>query len=128
MNQTIYQENQIYHQHIRNTQRSQEQVNKSVNSSSRLNEQGSTLGSNSSKFSPSAFNPRSGFDKNAINTKSYNSLMTMLMNNEQALYNNSSGKTHKTKIRSSINTPNSNTIGIGSSRTKNIEMEHKKGH
>lgn len=99
-----------------------------MNSSSRLNEQGSTLGSNSSKFSPSAFNPRSGFDKNAINTKSYNSLMTMLMNNEQALYNNSSGKTHKTKIRSSINTPNSNTIGIGSSRTKNIEMEHKKGH
>lgn len=59
---------------------------KSINSSSRMNEQGSMLGSNTSKLSPTGNSiQKRGVEKSSLNTKSYNSLMTMLMNKDQEI-------------------------------------------
>lgn len=83
------------------------------------------VNSNSSKFSPTSQNPR-GIEKSALNTKSYNSLMTALMHNDKTVYTNSSGKSSsKTKIRSSVNTPNSMSKGPSSSRNKPSDLEPK---
>lgn len=107
---------------------------KSINSSSRMNEQGSTLGgSNSSKFSPTASNPRSGIGKSTMNTKSYNSLMAVLtrnadMNNEQTLYSNSNSnnKLSKTKSRVGLSKPNESEQKQGQESLKRDLEEYLK--
>lgn len=80
-------------------------IKKSTNSSSRLQEQGSTVGSNSSKLSP-GYTPRQGLDPSSMNTKSYNSLMTMLMKDHE-MYRTTGNIQSSGHLKSSSGTPNS---------------------
>ena len=58
-------------------------VKKSEVSNSKILEQSSNQINNSSKLSPSGYTPRSGINANTLNTKSYNTLMTIMQNKEQ---------------------------------------------
>lgn len=96
-------------------------VKKSNNSSSRNHDQTSMLGSNSSKISPTVYTPRPGLDPSSMNTKSYNSLMTMLMNKEQDMYKSTSGGASSSHIKSNSNTPGSNSKISSTSRIRQPE-------
>lgn len=93
------------------------------NSNSRTHEQGSTVGSNSSRFSPTGYTSRPGLGTHEINTKSYNSLMTMLMNKESDMYKTTGNVQVSGQVQSNSNTPGSNSKMVNSSRTKYNEAE-----
>ena len=103
-------------------------VKRSNNSSSRNFDQPSWQGSNSSKFSPVTYGSRGGIDKNSLNTKSYNSLMTMLMNKDQDIFRTSMNLKSSNHVKSTSNTPSSNSKHTNSSRVRHVELEnsHKK--
>jgi len=98
-------------------------VKKSNNSISRNNDPGSTFGSNSSKFSPSGYIARPGIDTMTMNTKSYNSLMTMLMNKEQDMFKSVQGVNSTGQMKVSHNTPGSISKVTSSSRVRHVEIE-----
>jgi hypothetical protein len=98
-------------------------LKKSNNSSSRMNDNGSMLGSNSSKFSPGGTSFRPGIEGQTMNTKSYNSIMTMLMNKEHDMFRSVSGLQISKQMKSSQNTPNSNSKLSSSSRVKTYEVD-----
>ena len=87
-------------------------------------DQGSTIGSNSSKISPSVYTPRPGIDTNTLNTKSYNSLMKMLLNKEQEIYKMTGVMNQGAGVKSNSSTPNSHSKNINSSRVRRVDLEN----
>lgn len=71
-------------------------------------DQGSTIGSNSSKISPTVYTPRPGIDTNMLNTKSYNSLMKMLLNKEQEIYKMTGVMNIGTSVKHNLSTSKAN--------------------
>lgn len=96
---------------------------KSNNSNSRLYDQVSNAGSNSSKFSPSGYGSRQGIDTGGVHTKSYNSIMTALINKEQEIYKSTASGFKSSHMKSSTNTPSSNSKLGSNSRVRHADSE-----
>lgn len=96
---------------------------KKSHSNSRTHEQGSNAGSNSSRLSPGGYN-RPGLGTHEVNTKSYNSLMTMLMRKEPDMYKTTMGINVSGMVKSSSNTPGSNSKVPNSSRVYIADTEN----
>lgn len=86
-----------------------------------MHEQGSTFGSNSSKMSPGGLNPRVGIDATAFNTKSYNSLLAMLMNKDQDIY--TVGGTAPSQVKYTLQAPNAN-LNNAISKVSRVDLEN----
>lgn len=117
---TSYRKSNVSSTHKKYTKTSRGKDN---TSNSRLQEQGSTVGSNSSRFSPPGYS-RNGLGTHDVNTKSYNSLMTMLMNKETDIYKTTVGTNLSGGAQSNTNTPNSYGVPVESTRLRTVEVEH----